>query len=79
MSTVNCPILLQIERDAKVQKLDSDSFMQQKVEILVALKKLGESLQPAEDEFLRANASNSLKEFEKVSSTSKELIHCLRH
>ena len=57
----------QVERDAKIGKLSADTAMQQKVEILAALKKLGESLAPEEEAYLQANGSSSLKQFEEVS------------
>jgi ABC-type transporter Mla subunit MlaD len=63
--------LSQIERDAKIGKTSQDEILQQKTEILTALRKLGETLEPAEDAFLQANASQSLKEFEKVASHSR--------
>ena len=50
--------------------------MQQTVEILTALKKLGETLTPQEEHFLQTNSSSSLKEFEKVSGDIGELC-CL--
>ena len=40
----------------------------QSVEILTALKKLGETLTAEEEDFLQSNSSTSLKEFTKVSS-----------
>ena len=44
------------------------------MEILTALKKLGDSLTPEEEAYLQANSSTSLKEFEQVSSTLGKLI-----
>ena len=40
----------------------------QSVEILTALKKLGEALDPEEEMYLQNNSSASLKQFEQVSS-----------
>ncbi|XP_038075267.1 protein LZIC-like [Patiria miniata] len=59
--------LAEVERDGKVGKLSHDSYTQQKVEILTALRKLGEKLTPAESEFLASNSSQALNEFEKVT------------
>jgi hypothetical protein len=42
-------------------------MVQQKVEILMALKKLQEQLSPVEEAFLQQNASDALKEFQRVS------------
>jgi len=62
--------LAEIERDAKIGKLAMDVFSQQKVEILTALRKLGETLSPVEESFLHSHSSDSLKEFERVSGDS---------
>ena len=57
----------QIQRDAKVGKLNSEVATLQSVEILTALKKLGENLSVEEESYLQSNSSDSLKEFEAVS------------
>ena len=62
----------QIERDAKISKLSPELYVQQKVEILIALRKLGESLTDTEESFLQSNATDSLKEFEKVNPDSSK-------
>lgn len=59
--------LAEIRRDEKVGKLSGDVATQQCVEILTALKKLGESLTPEEESYLQSNSSASLKQFEQVS------------
>ncbi|CAG2162735.1 unnamed protein product [Oppiella nova] len=59
--------LAQIERDSKIGKLSFEVYVQQKVEILIALRKLGDDLQPDELNFLQNNASDALKEFERVT------------
>lgn len=59
--------LAEIRRDEKVGKLSGDLSTQQSVEILTALKKLGESLTPEEESYLQSNSSASLKQFEQVS------------
>lgn len=59
--------LAEIQRDEKVGKLSGDIATQQSVEILTALKKLGESLTPEEESYLQSNSSASLKQFEQVS------------
>lgn len=59
--------LAEIRRDEKVGKLSGDIATQQSVEILTALKKLGESLTPEEESYLQSNSSASLKQFEQVS------------
>ncbi|GAB6023097.1 hypothetical protein CHUAL_007186 [Chamberlinius hualienensis] len=59
--------LAELERDAKIGKVPGDIFSQQKVEILTALKKLGNPLNPIEIHFLQEHASASMKEFEQIS------------
>lgn len=61
--------LSEINRDAKIGKIPPQQATGQCVEILTALKKLGDSLTPEEEAYLQANSSTSLKEFEQVSST----------
>ncbi|KAI0221307.1 Protein LZIC [Lamellibrachia satsuma] len=57
-----------VERDRKVGKLSAETATQQTLEILTALKKLGEQLSSNEEQFLQSNSSSNLREFEKVSS-----------
>lgn len=58
----------QVNRDAKIGKIPKEQATQQAVEILTALKKLGEKLTPEEENFMQVNSSSSLKEFEQVTS-----------
>ncbi|KAK0063720.1 protein LZIC [Biomphalaria pfeifferi] len=60
--------LADISRDEKIGKLSKELAIQQSVEILTALKKLGETLTPSEVAYLEQHSSGSLKEFERVSS-----------
>lgn len=81
--------LAELERDMKIGKIAVDVGTQQKVEILTALKKLGESLSSAEMHFFEQNSSASMKEFERivedVGTSNKILamagseIHDVRH
>uniref|UniRef100_H3AAQ5 Leucine zipper and CTNNBIP1 domain containing n=1 Tax=Latimeria chalumnae TaxID=7897 RepID=H3AAQ5_LATCH len=59
--------LAEMDRDVMVGKLPRDNYTQQKVEILTALRKLGEKLTPEDEAFLSANASATLSQFERVS------------
>lgn len=59
--------LSEISRDAKIGKIPKEVATEQSVEILTALKKLGDDLSPEEENYLQNNSSASLKEFEKVS------------
>ncbi|XP_006818110.1 protein LZIC-like [Saccoglossus kowalevskii] len=62
--------LSEIERDTKVGKITQDVCTQQKVEILTALKKLGDKLTPTEEAFLTSNSNKALNDFEKVTGES---------
>lgn len=59
--------LADIERDGKVGKLSQDLYTLQKVEILTALKKLGDTLSTSENAFLQSNSNQALSDFEKVT------------
>ncbi|KTF79140.1 hypothetical protein cypCar_00026532 [Cyprinus carpio] len=58
-----------LDRDVMVGKLPRDVYTQQKVEILTALRKLGEKLTTEDEAFLAANASATLSHFEKVTAS----------
>ncbi|XP_077168308.1 protein LZIC [Paroedura picta] len=60
--------LAEMDRDLIVGKLGQDLYTQQKLEILTALRKLGEKLIPDEEAFLLTNAGATLSQFERVSS-----------
>uniref|UniRef100_A0A8D1S3A0 Protein LZIC n=1 Tax=Sus scrofa TaxID=9823 RepID=A0A8D1S3A0_PIG len=60
--------LAEMDRDLMVGKLERDLYTQQKVEILTALRKLGEKLTADDEAFLAANAGAILSQFEKVST-----------
>ncbi|KAL7976206.1 hypothetical protein Chor_008303 [Crotalus horridus] len=60
--------LAEMDRDLIVGKLGRDLYTQQKVEILTALRKLGEQLTPNDEAFLSTNAGTALSQFEKVST-----------
>nr|CAB3263580.1 protein LZIC-like [Phallusia mammillata] len=55
-----------IERDYKVGKLPQDLYVQQKLEILVAVKKLGEELSYEEQSFVAQNSKTSMRNFQEV-------------
>ncbi|CAG0899226.1 unnamed protein product [Darwinula stevensoni] len=59
--------LADLERECKCGHITSDAYSQQKVEILEALRRLGEDLSPAESEFLREKSTLSLGQFEEFS------------
>jgi len=60
--------LAQVERDSKVGKLSPETYVTQKSEILVALRKLGEPLTAQEEQFLASNTNDQMQQFERVSS-----------
>ncbi|XP_049733838.1 protein LZIC isoform X2 [Elephas maximus indicus] len=60
--------LAEMDRDLMVGKLERDLYTQQKVEILTALRKLGEKLTADDEAFLSANAGAILSQFEKVAT-----------
>eukprot|EP00794_Sanderia_malayensis_P015294 gene15294-16871_t len=61
---------LELQRDQSLGKISQSSYNQQAVEILTALKKLGENLTPTEIDFLQRNTSKAMQSFEKVSDQS---------
>lgn len=60
-----------IERDMKVGKMSQESYQQQKVEILGAVKKLGDKLSPEELNYLSKFGSTSLSSFLQIDNDSK--------
>ncbi|XP_030589575.1 protein LZIC [Archocentrus centrarchus] len=58
----------EMDRDVMVGKLSRDVYTQQKMEILTALRKLGEKLTPEDETFLTENATATLSQFEKVTA-----------
>ena len=52
----------------KLKKMTPEAFVQQKAEVLGALKKLGEALTPREEQFLGEHMSKSLAAFEQVDN-----------
>ncbi|XP_029418782.1 protein LZIC isoform X6 [Nannospalax galili] len=68
--------LAEMDRDLMVGKLERDLHTQQKVEILTALRKLGEKLTGEDEAFLSANAGAVLSQFEKVSTDLEVGVAC---
>ncbi|XP_069396821.1 protein LZIC isoform X2 [Delphinus delphis] len=69
----------QMDRDLMVGKLERDLYTQQKVEILTALRKLGEKLTADDEAFLSANAGAILSQFEKVSTDLGEHLRLKKY
>ena len=59
--------LAEVERDAKLGQLPADLAVQQKLEILVTLKKLGDHLSEQERAYMEANSSETMNNFHIVS------------
>lgn len=59
----------EMDRDVMVGKLPRDVYTQQKMEILTALRKLGEKLTPEDELFLAENVTATLSQFEKVTAS----------
>jgi hypothetical protein len=55
-----------LQRDEKVGRISEDVYTQQGVEILSALRKLGEKLTPVEMDFLAQHTSQALSAFQEV-------------
>ncbi|MEQ2198343.1 hypothetical protein XENOCAPTIV_011527 [Xenoophorus captivus] len=60
--------LAEMDRDVMVGKMSRAVHTQQKMEILTALRKLGEKLTPEDETFLAENATATLSQFEKVTA-----------
>lgn len=61
--------LSQLQRDARIGKLSEDELTPQKLEILMALKKLKTELTPDEQLFIERHAGNALQDFDQVTDT----------
>lgn len=61
--------LANLQRDRRLDKLDEDTFKDQAVEVILALKKLGEELTPEEKHFLESSTDVASK----FESADKEL------
>ena len=60
--------LNQLNASAKLGKVSKEAATQQSVEILTALKKLGDPISPQEEEFLNSNKSKAMSEFETAAN-----------
>ncbi|PRP88571.1 hypothetical protein PROFUN_02982 [Planoprotostelium fungivorum] len=60
--------LVNLQTQQKLGKISRSAATQQAIEILTALKKLGDTLSPVEEDFLVENRTEAMKDFEKVSS-----------
>uniref|UniRef100_A0A8D3BL00 Leucine zipper and CTNNBIP1 domain containing n=1 Tax=Scophthalmus maximus TaxID=52904 RepID=A0A8D3BL00_SCOMX len=69
--------LAEMDRDVMVGKLSRDVYTQQKMEILTALRKLGEKLTTEDATFLTENATAILSQFEKVTANLGKNKHVM--
>ena len=56
-----------MQRDVKLGKIKEEVYTNQAVEILMALKKLGDELTAGEQDFLKNNANAAVSKFEQAS------------
>lgn len=66
--------LAQVDRDHKIKLLSTESWRQQRSEILMALKKLKQPISEADQQFLRDHTDQSMIEFEQVPDQSLDQI-----
>eukprot|EP00009_Paramoeba_aestuarina_P005146 CAMPEP_0201521082 /NCGR_PEP_ID=MMETSP0161_2-20130828/14063_1 /ASSEMBLY_ACC=CAM_ASM_000251 /TAXON_ID=180227 /ORGANISM="Neoparamoeba aestuarina, Strain SoJaBio B1-5/56/2" /LENGTH=191 /DNA_ID=CAMNT_0047919649 /DNA_START=63 /DNA_END=638 /DNA_ORIENTATION=+ len=64
--------LSHLQAQVKLGKISKDSVQAEAVEILMALKKLGEPLKPAEEHFLQQHQDSSMEAFEQASASLGE-------
>ena len=62
--------LVELERDSKIGKLSEKNFVEQKLEILAALKRLDEEWSTEEKLFFENHSTNSMKLFVQVQEGS---------
>jgi len=60
--------LINLQTGVKLGKVTKEAYTSQAVEILTALKKLGEKLTDDEEAFLQENKSKTMAEFESVDN-----------
>ena len=66
--------LAEIDRDVKLGKRDQASCQDQVIEILVALKRLGDTLSNGEAKFLQQHKTASMAEFEAVDESAGDEV-----
>lgn len=66
--------LEEIDRDVKLGKKEFSTVSCQAVEILVALKKLGEPLAAKEETFLKQHAAANLADFDAVAEDDGDIV-----
>jgi len=60
--------LEELKASVKLGRMSRDEMLQQAVEILAALKKLGEELSPQEENFLQEHMSKIMADFDKAGA-----------
>eukprot|EP00818_Percolomonas_sp_WS_P006821 CAMPEP_0117447496 /NCGR_PEP_ID=MMETSP0759-20121206/6907_1 /TAXON_ID=63605 /ORGANISM="Percolomonas cosmopolitus, Strain WS" /LENGTH=184 /DNA_ID=CAMNT_0005239837 /DNA_START=45 /DNA_END=599 /DNA_ORIENTATION=- len=58
----------ELQRDYKLGKVPKDEYTQQTIEVLAALQRLGERLSDQEEQFLRTNMTENMKNFAELSN-----------
>ncbi|XP_054712394.1 protein LZIC-like [Uloborus diversus] len=72
--------LTELQQEAKLGKISEGTLNEQKIEILFALKKLGEDLSSGELDFLQRYSTATMREFEQLSSetgTSEKVLEAV--
>eukprot|EP01121_Diplochlamys_sp_Union-15-3_P013893 TRINITY_DN4376_c0_g1_i1.p1 TRINITY_DN4376_c0_g1~~TRINITY_DN4376_c0_g1_i1.p1 ORF type:complete len:190 (-),score=52.61 TRINITY_DN4376_c0_g1_i1:27-596(-) len=59
-----------LQRDVKLGKVSQSAYQQQAIEILTALKKLGETVTPEEQNYLSSHMTQQMKNFESATNAS---------
>jgi len=69
--------LTQLERDVKISSLSAEQVTRQKLEVLLALRKLGEELSSEENVFVDKHSTSDMRQFEQVSEETTISEHKL--
>jgi hypothetical protein len=67
-------ICLQLERDYKFHKVLQNVYIERKLELLMALRKLRDNLSAEEDMFIKNNTTESMANFETASNELSKYI-----
>lgn len=64
-----------MERDKKIGRMQEQTYIDRKLEMLTALKKLNDTLSLNEEEFLNAHSTDAMTNFEAASSKQSNKNH----
>lgn len=60
--------LLQLDQSVKLRKITPEAYNDQRVEVLSALRKLGEKLDASEVQFLEQHMTSAMRDFEEANN-----------